>query len=47
MISNNNKVTVDEEEYFENLVKLVEVNIAVIASQYHSLVCVVALSERS
>ena len=39
VISNNNKVTVDEEEYFENLVKLVEVNIAVIALQCHSLVC--------
>jgi len=50
VILKNNRVTVDEEEYFENLVKLVEVSITDIISQYFALSYFsmhVALSERS
>lgn len=52
VILNNNRVTVDEEEYFENLVKLVEVSVIIMSSRdrYCCVVgtCVcVALSERS
>lgn len=35
VILKNNQVTVDEEEYFENLVRLVEVSIINIISQYY------------
>ena len=50
MILSNNKLTVDEEEYFENLVKLVEVSVTIMSSHdiYYCVVATnVALSERS
>lgn len=41
VILKNNRVTVDEEEFFENLVKLVEVSIAIMSLQCITvLVCV-------
>ena len=41
----SNRVTVDEEEYFENLVKLVEVSVTITVS--HDVRVCIALSKRS
>lgn len=48
VIKKNNRVTVDEEEYFENLVKLVEVSNhhCLVTIRYHSDMCVSIIEKK-